>query len=303
MRLFANAGPISKVLEKTFEEGDELEHPMLNRSIQTAQKKVEQQNYSIRKRLLQFDDVLNRQREVIYGIRNEAIHSGEPRTIIFEMIREELEERLESFMTPPKGSSAEHELTQFIHWINTQFPINFVKDDLASTKPEVILDTVIEKIQHAYKEKEQLEEAEDLLSLERYIIIATIDGRWQNHLTEMEELRRSVGLRGYGQKDPLNEYKSEAFVYFEQLMQSIREGICIGLFRSATNITKFQHMLARLSASAKANGPGNSPANQAQEKPKQLPQIKAKRVEPKVGRNDPCPCGSGKKFKKCCGVE
>ena len=120
MRLFANAGPISKVLEKSMSEDEELEHPMLNWSIENAQKKVEQQNFSIRKRLLQFDDVLNTQREVIYGLRNEAIHSDEPRSILFEMIEEEMESHLNS-LDIEKTSDAEA-LDRFVSWANAYFP-------------------------------------------------------------------------------------------------------------------------------------------------------------------------------------
>src|SRR5690625_2479900 len=157
--------------------------------------------------------------------------------------------------------------------------------------------------------------------LERYVIISPIDRHWQEHLTEMEELRRSVGLRGYGQKDPLMEYKSEAYSYFSTLMNQVRQDICKGLFRSASHITAFENMLAALSKEAKTEGPADAPAAEttpaarrrvpagtaaaaggnAPQQESKLPRITIKRDTPKVGRNDPCPCGSGKKFKKCCG--
>jgi len=145
-----------------------------------------------------------------------------------------------------------------------------------------------------------MESAAELTKLERYVIIHAIDDHWQNHLTEMDELRRSVGLRGYGQKDPLNEYKNDAYAFFQEMIANIRGSICTGLFRSATNLENFQHMLSRLSSRVNASGPSNPAPAQASSQQK-LPQVTIQREEPRIGRNDPCPCGSGKKYKKCCG--
>jgi preprotein translocase subunit SecA len=150
---------------------------------------------------------------------------------------------------------------------------------------------------------------EALGSLERYVVINAIDHHWQEHLTEMEELRRSIGLRSYGQKDPLVEYKGEAYKYFEELMNNVRLQICTGLFRSASNLQAFENMLTLLSRGARMQGPETAPAVEAPEAPApaaeeevKLPTITIRREAPKVGRNDPCPCGSGKKFKNCHGA-
>ena len=311
MRLFANAGPISRILERTFKEGEVLEHPLLNRSIESAQKKVEGHNYSIRKRLLKYDDVLNQQREVVYGLRNEAMHAEDPREIIFEMVNEEIELRLEE--AGAGGSLDGEALRGFMHWVNGHFPVAIHAEELNEKKVEALPAFIVERIQESYKQKEGVEEAGILKQLERYTIIRPIDRHWQDHLTEMEELRRSVGLRSYGQKDPLNEYKSEAFLYFEELMGRIRQDVAVGLFRSASNLDAFQNMLERLSKRAQASGPGtgspepklagvkpdlptNAPA------PKRVP-TPVRMTEAKVGRNDACPCGSGKKYKKCCGKD
>ncbi|MFU8849183.1 MAG: preprotein translocase subunit SecA [Opitutales bacterium] len=303
MRLFANAGPISKVLDKSMSENEELEHPMLNWSIENAQKKVEQQNFSIRKRLLQFDDVLNTQREVIYGLRNEAIHSEKPREIVFEMIEEELEERLNT-LDAEKGSDSEA-MPRFLAWLNAYFPIALKPEDIESLAPQAQHDFILGKINEAYDQREQFEEKEALVGLERYLVIRSLDRRWQDHLTEMEELRRSVNLRSYGQKDPLNEYKSEAFVFFEELMQNVRTEICHSVFRSATSAEAFNSMLSRLSQVAQTAGPGTggpqasalSAAAQAAmasgdgaaapRKDVELPKLEPVRRElPKIGRND-----------------
>jgi preprotein translocase subunit SecA len=316
MRLFANAGPISRILEKSMTEGEELEHPALNWSIENAQKKVEQQNFSIRKRLLQFDDVLNTQREVIYGLRNDAIHSEKPREIVFEMIDEELEERLEALDHEKSDTEA---MDRFIGWVNAYFPIALKPDEIQSLDINAQHEYILAKINEAYDQREEFEEKEALIGLERYLIIRSLDRRWQDHLTEMEELRRSVNLRSYGQKDPLNEYKSEAYGFFQELMTNVRTEICNSVFRSATSAEAFNNMLARMSKVAQVAGPGTDaapsagalgaaaaaqPAPAAQAKPVELPKVEPIRRElPKIGRNDTVTIRKGSeektlKFKK-----
>lgn len=300
MRLFANAGPISRILEKSMSEDEELEHPALNWSIENAQKKVEQQNFSIRKRLLQFDDVLNTQREVIYGIRNEAIQSDTPREIIYEMIEEELEARLDLLADDADGDAME----RFLSWLNAYFPVSLKVEEIAGQVPDAQQALILERIREAYAQREQFESADALVNLERYIVIRSLDRRWQDHLTEMEELRRSVNLRSYGQRDPLSEYKSEAYGFFEELMTNVRTEICNAVFRTATNQDAFQNMLARMSRTAQVAGPGTAQqaavgalagaAAQAQTaqpsaavKSVKLPKVIPIRHDlPKLGRND-----------------
>ncbi len=302
MRLFANSGPMAKILQNSMEEGEPLEHALLNRSIETAQKRVESQNYSIRKRLLQYDDVLNKQREIIYSIRNEALHNEEPSKTIFELIEEELAERLEE-----SSGGDESGLEGFVTWSNSHFPIGLKAEDLASMDGEAMIEAVLKKVKEAYRIKKTAENEEALLHLERFILLNSIDGRWQEHLTEMEELRRSVSLRSYGQKDPLSEYKNEAYTYFEELIGMIRTQLCSRLFRTATNMVAIENVKTMLARQAVAQGPGVGPqpnlsaSSSGGGKEVKLPKVTVKRDLPKVGRNQPCPCGSGKKFKQCCG--
>lgn len=301
MRLFANQGPLSKILEKSFSDDEELSHPTLNWSIENAQKKIEQRNYSIRKRRLQFDDVLNKQREIIYELRNGAIHSDDPASIAFEMIGEEIETRLETVVAPTgKADIDTREAETFVNWINSHFPIGVKEDELDFENPEKLADDLLTKIKDAFEQRAGMEDTEELKRLARYVVIRSIDRLWQSHLTEMEELNRSVSLRSYGQKDPLNEYKSEAFVYFEELMNNVRNEICTGIFRTATNMQAFQDMLARLQRAARAQGPsdtdestlaqaaraasGGQPQNRRPAPP--LPKVTIKRDMPKIGRND-----------------
>ena len=315
MRLFLQGNLASKLMEGSMQEGEELEHPWLNRSIESAQKKVEQQNYSIRKRLLQYDDVLNQQREVVYGIRNAAIHAERPKDIIFEQIGEELHQRLAVAGFGEKVGPTQTALEGVVGWINSHFPISCRTEDLGGNDSAPIVERLLARIREAYAVKESVEQPDALGALERYVVINAIDHHWQEHLTEMEELRRSIGLRSYGQKDPLVEYKGEAFKYFEELMNNVRLQICTGLFRSASNLESFENMLALLSRTAKAVGPADGPgaapaaapaAEPAAAAPAEqeivLPSVTIRRETPKVGRNEPCPCGSGKKFKACHGA-
>jgi preprotein translocase subunit SecA len=325
MRLFLQGNLASKIMEGSMKEGEELEHPWLNRSIESAQKKVEQQNFSIRKRLLQYDDVLNKQREVIYGIRNGALHAERAKDIIFEMIEEELAVRLESAGYGDKAGPSSANLESLVGWLNSHFPVSLKVAELEGERSaEVLLKRLVDRIRESYALKESVEDQQALGGLERYIVINAIDHHWQEHLTEMEELRRSIGLRSYGQKDPLSEYKGEAFRFFEELMNNVRLQICTSLFRSATNRQAFENLFAILARSAKLQGPAAAPTalaaatqasqpvqsqpvpagrrGEAAEEEVKLPAITIRRDTPKVGRNDPCPCGSGKKFKNCHGA-
>jgi preprotein translocase subunit SecA len=320
MRLFLQGNLASRLMEGSMKEGEELEHPWLNRSIESAQKKVEQQNFSVRKRLLQYDDVLNQQREVIYGIRNAAIHADRPKEIIFEQVAEEIALRIAVAGFGEKGGATSSGVESLVGWLNTHFPISVTAAELTGDNVDALTAKLVERVKQAYGIKESVEVPDALGALERYVVINAIDHHWQEHLTEMENLRQSVGLRSYGQKDPLVEYKSEAYTYFEELMNNVRLQICTGLFRSASNIESFENMLSLLSRTARAVGPADAPAAPrvqttttitgggtaevapAAEAEVQLPKITIRREAPKVGRNDPCPCGSGKKFKNCHGA-
>src|SRR5258708_369791 len=232
MRLFLQGNIASRIMEGALNEGEELEHPWLNRSIESAQKKVEQQNFAIRKRLLQYDDVLNKQREVIYGIRNGALHSERPKDIIFEMVEEEIATRLESAGFGGKLAVESASIESLVGWLNAHFPVSAKVDEFAAKGDfEAQLKDTVERIKKAYALKESVEDPAALGGLERYIVINAIDHHWQEHLTEMEELRRSIGLRSYGQKDPLSRYKGEPYRFFEELMTTVRHPTSTGLFR------------------------------------------------------------------------
>ncbi|OHE80597.1 MAG: hypothetical protein A3G75_12730 [Verrucomicrobia bacterium RIFCSPLOWO2_12_FULL_64_8] len=246
--------------------------------------------------------------------------------------------RLEDAGFDTKAGPVAIAVESFVGWVNSHFPITLKVDELSGRDGKAALALVVERIKKAYAVKESVEVGGALGALERYVVINAIDHHWQEHLTEMEELRRSIGLRSYGQKDPLQEYKGEAYHYFEELMNNVRLQICTGLFRSTTNLQSFENMLAILSRSARMQGPeseppvgttarlrppgsapvaavpsrlrtpaavpvpgSSGPDGSSGEPEIQLPRVTIRRETPKVGRNDPCPCGSGKKYKHCHG--
>lgn len=303
MRNFGASDRMTKIME-TFgmKEGEELEHPWLNKSVETAQKRVEQRNYLTRKRTLEFDDVMNQQREVIYGFRNEAIESDEPRTLVYETIDQMVPQKAAEFLDIKDEPDAQG----LLNWINTSFPLGLTleKADFASRSTEENGKWLVERIKAAYETKCSAEDPLALKGLERYIILNAVDRLWQEHLYAMDGLRDAVYLRAYAQKDPLVEYKNEAYLMFSELMNSIRFEILNNLFRSTTNLQAFEAFLANLPHQlSSADGPVQRPiagssATPDEDEPITLP---IRREIPKVGRNDPCPCGSGKKFKNCCG--
>ncbi|HLW36361.1 MAG TPA: preprotein translocase subunit SecA [Chthoniobacterales bacterium] len=314
MRNFGAADRMTKIMERFgLEEGQELEHRWLNKSVETAQKRVEQRNYLIRKRTLDFDDVMNMQREVIYTWRNEVIDTEDPRSEIFEVIDEAVPNKVKEYL-----DGEEPNYSGLLNWVNVTFPVGLNKERAQFETRDVDENAkfLIEKIKDAYQRKSNHEEPSAVKSLERYIILNAIDRLWQEHLYAMDALREGVYLRGYAQKDPLVEYKTEAYDMFVELMANIKNEVLHNLFRSTTNLRAFEDFLGSLpqfllredAPSSPAAGSDIPPSRARQPKPvgengdgEVALDLPVRRNVPKVGRNEPCPCGSGKKYKNCCG--
>jgi preprotein translocase subunit SecA len=319
MRNFGAADRMTKIMERFgLEEGQELEHRWLNKSVETAQKRVEQRNYLIRKRTLDFDDVMNMQREVVYTWRNDVIDTEDPRTEIFEVIDEAVPAKLKEYL-----ESEEPNYAGLINWVNVTFPLGLNKEKAQFETRSVDENAkfLIDKIKDAYQRKSSHEEPTAVKSLERYIILNAIDRLWQEHLYAMDALREGVYLRGYAQKDPLIEYKTEAYDMFVELMANIKNEVLHNLFRSTSNLQAFENFLATLPQfllreDAPTAPTANAPARARQPQPAMAGvamdgdgdgagevsiDLPVRRSLPKVGRNEPCPCGSGKKYKNCCG--
>ncbi len=324
MRLFGS-DRISGIMSRLgLEEGQELEHRWLNRSIESAQKKVEQQNFSIRKRTLEYDDVMNAQRDVIYEFRGDIVRSKNVREHIYDLLQDVIEGEAENACASEEGNR------DFVEWLRTTFPIAVEERDFKGVEDaEKIASIAYTKVKNAYDLKVSLEDQDSVEMLERQILLHAIDSHWQDYLRGMDALRQGVGLRAYGQRDPLIEFKKEAYQMFEDLMASIKNDVCSAIFKSATSIETFRTFMESLpqtlvhdevsplnaaprEAADNIIGGRNASAeflpHSGGDEIDPIPSRGAngmatvRRSQPKVGRNDPCPCGSGRKYKKCCGA-
>jgi len=325
------------------EEGQELEHFMLDKSIQTAQKRVEQQNFQRRKRTLEYDDVMNKQREVIYGFRDEVINAADVRDRLMDIMEEVVISKVRE-LTPDHAEPQDWTPRPLADWVNLNFPLGVPEEEFikaAKSGQELPLEGsafaglsaaqfavcqfICKAVRDLYELKVSCENPDALKSVERYTILVSVDKLWQEHLYGMDSLRESVGLRAYGQRDPLVEYQAEAYKVFEELMTSIKTEICHNIFRSASSLlahSQFQSRIPRKTThqqvssfgtgqpeapTATASTGGKNPSDMVTEateyvsKAQALAKAKPLRTGPKVGRNDPCPCGSGRKYKQCCG--
>jgi len=331
MRLFGSDRIVKMMERMGLEEGQELTHPWLNRSIQQAQKRVEQHNFQIRKRTLEFDDVMNKQREVIYGFRNEIINGEDVRDRLMDIMEEVVVDKVAQFTNADEAR--EWKVRLLADWVNLNFPIGLPEAEILkaadsgkeSPVPSSLFDGlspaqfavcnfISDSVRKAYDIKISFENPDALKEVERFTILSAIDRLWQEHLYEMDSLRYSIGLRGYGQRDPLIEYKAEAFKIFDELMVNVKTEICHNIFRSASSMMAFENFLKNVpqqtlhqstsafgGAGASADPSGKRASDVVSEAAAAAEKVKPVRTGPKVGRNDPCPCGSGKKYKQCCG--
>ncbi len=312
MRLFGS-DRIAGIMERLgLEEGEVLEHRWLNRSIETAQRRVEQQNFSIRKRTLQYDDVMNRQREVIYGFRGRIVRAENPREELYVVLEEVIRAHAETVV----GKGHEDAVAAFVSWAQGCFPIPLRREEIGPLvkDAEPIVDLVMQRVRQAYEDRMRREDPAAVAAMERQLLLQAIDTYWQDYLRSMDALRQGVGLRAYGQRDPLVEYKREAFEMFATLMEDIREDVASKVFRASTSLLAFQRMMRQLprtavhaevtafGAAASGERKPVADADAVMEEALAAAASPVRRDVPKVGRNEPCPCGSGKKYKKCCGA-
>ncbi|HRI11582.1 MAG TPA: preprotein translocase subunit SecA, partial [Verrucomicrobiota bacterium] len=332
MRLFGS-DRITRIMERMgLEEGQELEHPLLNRSIEQAQKRVEQHHFQQRKRTLEYDDVMNKQREVIYGFRNEVIQSNDVRDRLMDIMEEIVLLKVQEF-TESESDPAEWNIRGLSDWVNMNFPLGLKDEEFVraartgkhlpvsgsmfdglSESQFSLFENISKTVRDAYDLKVSLERPEMLASLERYTILSAIDRLWQEHLYSMDSLRSSIHLRQYAQRDPLIEYKAEAFKLFDELMVNVKTEVCHNIFRSASSLMAFEQFLHNLpkvtthqslpafgDGAASAGPESSEAASVVSEANQVLAKARPVKAIPRVGRNDPCPCGSGKKYKNCCG--
>jgi preprotein translocase subunit SecA len=318
------------------EEGVPIEHGMVTRAIERAQKQVEGQNFSVRKHLLEYDDVMNKQRENIYALRREVLEGrirlGEAeedivgtREYLMTLAEEILDTIVETY-APRDGDYEQWDLDALKQEVQRIFAADAGPLDFSDRTADEIRAMLWEKILASYEEKEQLVGREILQRIERDIMLQIVDQQWKDHLYSLDHLKEGIGLRGYGQRDPLVEYKKESFQMFQAMKERIDEEIVRYLWWLRPIVNEAGELppprqVRRPKPALILSGGGDeappafggpaqavaaAPMGRSQQPARvggdDAPVHTVRRDEPKVGRNDPCPCGSGKKYKKCHGA-
>ncbi|MBK7630834.1 MAG: preprotein translocase subunit SecA [Ignavibacteriales bacterium] len=298
MRLFGS-DRISSVMERIgIKEGEVIQHPMISKSVERAQKKVEENNFAIRKRLLEYDNTMNSQREVIYSRREKALQGDRLKSELLDLMDEMVSEIVDKNFEDVNVSAIKEQILQSL-----LVDIKLDSEEFENLGIEGVKNRVVVAAQDFYKRKEEMLGSELMARLERYAVLSVLDHKWKEHLREMDDLKEGIGLRAYGQKDPLIEYKGEAFKLFVELLTQIRNESVSFAFKffpqAAEEVQRRRTAPIRMMESKQSTeniGLSNRPPQTNAEG-----KVQTIRVEEKIGRNDPCPCGSGKKYKQCHG--
>jgi preprotein translocase subunit SecA len=336
MRIFGGERVKQLMYRLGMTEGVPIESGLISRRIENAQKSVEAQNFDARKHLLEYDDVMNKQRETIYAIRRSALEGKDQRDYVLG-IAEDVARELADTYCPREQHPDQWNATQLLAEVNSQFGVDAkaAGADPASLNHDQLSNALAEAVHKRYEEKEKQFGADLMRWLERRIILDVVDSQWKDHLLSLDHLKEGIGLRGYGQKDPLVEFKKEAFILFEDMMARIDNETIRYLFHIQVQQGEQPPAPGQLQPSSpqpprpRADAAVASAAARASEQPQHLPAVareierrqqrqqrdlqyqtgpaqaeapKPVRAAAKVGRNDPCPCGSGKKYKKCHGA-
>ena len=294
MRLFGGERITALMETLGIDEDTPIENKMLTNSIESAQRKVEERNFGIRRNVLQFDDVMNRQREIIYSQRDKVLDGESVRDNIIAMIKESIEANCKLYLS----SDDQHDTWNleglrdyYAGWLAKPDDFQFTAQQLEDTSREEIAQTLTDRAMAIYEAKEKMYGDPIMREIERVILLKTVDRYWMDHIDNMDELRKGIHLRAYGQKDPVVMYRLEGFEMFDQMIASIREDtarLMLTVQLRAKEEPK-REQVAKPTATSSDGTDEKRPVR--------------KTAAQKVGRNDPCPCGSGKKYKKCCGAK
>lgn len=326
LRLFASPRMTAILQRFRPPEGEPISASMLNKSIETAQKRIEQRNYVIRKHTLEYDDVMNKQRQEIYGFRNDILHEDNIEALAIELLESVCNIGAEKFFTS-RSMEGGWDPEGYRQWLLQHFPVSFEEDyfDRDLLDETELSKLAAEKVVKAFKEKidrenskfqlrpdateEERKRPKPALQAIRNLMIRKVDKLWQEHLLVMDHLRADVNLRTVGQRDPLTEFKHEAFASFDEFSRTLRIEIAQDLFRFEMIARPMPSVEQLLSMLHMETNRSFVPVPEAQKQPESpQPPAPPEKMEPvitgpKVGRNDLCPCGSGKKYKKCCGAD
>jgi len=294
LRIFGSDRMSSIMGRMGMEEGEPIEHKLISRAIENAQKKVEAHNFDIRKHLLEYDNVMNQHREIIYSLRKDILKGEGVGEIIRDMIEQKAEDLVGKWIDP-KGYPEDWDIPALRENCARVFGIRaeITAEDLGgeafdSLTPEELTRIIKEQALESFARKEDLVGREEMENLQRMVMLQIIDTQWVAHIQDMEHMKGGIGLRGYGQMDPLKEYQKEGFALFEELTDRIREETLSTLARIQFRRSAVEPPRQKRALNLNRGDGDGKPAT-------------VRRSVKKVGRNDPCPCGSGKKYKKCCG--
>ena len=301
LRIFGS-DRISGIMEKLgMEEDEPIEHTMISRAIENAQRKVEGHNFDIRKHLLEYDDVMNNQREVIYRQRHDVLEDGEITQVVSDMM-EDLVDSIAAEFSQDRIDSEEWDWEGFRTRMGESFhhTPDWPEEELAGLKADGFRQKIIDFVREAYASQDEVNGPETQRQLEKLLLLQIVDSHWKDHLLSMDHLKEGIGLRGYGQKNPLNEYKREAFELFQTMIENVKVQTISNLMRVRVlredEVERMEEERRRRQEQEERMMNTGSGANQ-----EAVGQIR--RDGDKIGRNAPCPCGSGKKYKRCCGRE
>lgn len=293
MRIFA-ADRLSGLMQRIgMEEDEPIEHRLISRAIENAQSRVEAQNFSIRKQLIEYDDVMNQQREVIYRQRREALQGENLKDVVMGMVEDLLDDVLAE-STSDKTYAEDWDLDRINAEVARVFgiPLTLTVESVGDTRPDDLMEDLLKLVTERYESREKTFGEDVMRELESYVLLQAVDSLWKDHLLNMDHLKEGIGLRGYGQQDPLVAYKRESHAIFEDMIARIKEETVRLLYQiQIRHEEEVEELKKEQEDQPMFYGPGDAGASR--------PQVVRK--DRKVGRNDPCPCGSGKKFKKCCG--
>ncbi|MBP8644986.1 MAG: preprotein translocase subunit SecA [Syntrophobacteraceae bacterium] len=293
MRIFA-AERIAGLMQRIgMEEDEPIEHRLISRAIENAQSRVEAQNFSIRKHLLEFDDVMNQQREIIYRQRREALRGESLKPAILDMVEDLLDGLLAEY-TSEKTYAEDWNLESLNKELFRLFGMHaaFTVESLEGISAEELRENLLEQVVQRYESREKAFGESVMRDLENYLLLQTVDTFWKDHLLNMDHLKEGIGLRGYGQQDPLIAYKREGHQLFQEMIERIKEETVRLLYHiQIEREEQVQELRKEQEEQPMFFGPADGGASRPA----------TARKDKKVGRNDPCPCGSGKKYKKCCG--
>ena len=302
MRLFGSDRIKGLMGKLGMEEGEPIEHNMVSRAIERAQTQVEGRNFEIRKHLLEYDDVMNRQREEIYRMRRETLDGEEGREYLLRISRDVIDDLIDR-NCPEKDDPRDWALEDLANQYRSYFDINLHEHgvDLGELGLEELRTLLTEKAEAKYHAKVERHGSDTMGHLERVVMLSVVDQAWKNHLLALDHLKEGIGLRGYGQRDPLQEYKRESFDLFDEMRALMEDKIIQDLYRlepiSPEEMAAREQRRREAARSAMRFSTPGAAASGGPAKPQTV-----RRDNAKVGRNDPCPCGSGKKYKKCCGA-